>query len=169
MSPIVTTNAILLPSNANVAGAFQQVVPLATPPPGAGATYKVEGAHFEVVTACFAAFHTSAAAPARTLLFIYQDADGVVLNEIPAGSQQASLLDWQYSQLLGMTSSLGPFGLRLLGPLAPILLFPGYTFTIFVAFLDAADQLSALSLVVQRYPTGMPASERPVAATPTLV
>lgn len=167
--PILSTQSLILPDDANLGGAYQQVVPVANPAPGAFAQHINDGQSYEVIVSALCQVTTDAVAGNRELLFLYNDADGNSLAQIAAVSTQPPGSTRIYQGTLGQSFAWFDGLTRFSGPLVPIVLMQGWRFTLFCAPGGGTDQIAAVQLVIQRYPTGTPASSRPAPAAPALV
>lgn len=132
---------------------WQDVIYGAQPAPGANYTYQVAGDTWVRPVAVSATLTTSAVVANRFLQWRVLDANGVVLFSQPASGTvlASSVLDTNLGG--GLTTTPTAVNGLTAGGLADLLVPSGWQLQWRVSGADAADQLSLITLVVQRFPT----------------
>jgi hypothetical protein len=134
---------------------FPDWVDVASPAAGANQSFTVDGSNLIRVVAARAKLTTSATVANRFVTIDYIDARSVVRASsgasvaVPA-SQTNQQHDWAYNRAAGSSAS----GATTFAPLLFTFLPAGYTVRFTVANIDTTDQLSGLSLWLERWPTG---------------
>lgn len=145
------TARLLLGAPSYVVG-WQERVIVPNPPPGQSWSYTADGRYYErVITATFTLVTSAAVANRFPQLFLF-DNNGVEVTSVPvSGTIVASTTLNVKLQQLAPTYSNGVSG-GSFGFLPDILIPPGWKWSLTVFGEDAADQLSSIVLLVQRYP-----------------
>lgn len=131
---------------------WQEPVYLPNPAAGAGLTYIVDGRYYERVLAVTFTLVTSAVVANRFVQLYLLDTNGKIITSIQgAGTVVASTTVNVFLMLRAPTLSNGPSG-GSFGFLPDLLLPPGWKWQITVFGEDAADQISAVVFLVQRFP-----------------
>ena len=135
--------------------AYPDWVDVVSPAAGANASFTVDGANYVRVLAARARLTTSATVANRFASLDYVDARGVVRGSSGAGvavpaSQTNVQHEWHYNR----GSSTSGAGVQTTSQLLFTFVPPGFTVRFTVANIDATDQLSSLSLWLERWPTG---------------
>lgn len=151
--------SLALPDGARDDLAFQQIVYLASVPPGQFLQYTVTGQFYEVILLASFLFDTDATVGNRRVEISFGDANGMVLGEIPPLNTQPASTSTRYTYAIAAPGFSGPDTGFQYGPLPSIVIYPGFN----VAFaLGGAtgpnDQLSEGVVTVLRIPTGPPLS-----------
>lgn len=124
--------------------------------PAAGASWPVQRVTGEAilrVKLVTVSLVTSAAVANRLVSLDYQDADGNLLFRAPAAAVQAAALTVQYSFGWGYDAATNG-GTAQASPLPDVFLEQGWRVVLTVGLIDAADQVSAGRLVVEKLYTG---------------
>lgn len=133
---------------------YTERIIVANPAAGLSATYTVPGDKQHRVLAANARLVTSATVASRQLTVDYQDNDGNLLVSNGGATLQAASLTNDYRFSADRAVSEWTTGSPLFGPLTQIFLNEGWKVVFRVSTIQAADQLSALILVVESFPTG---------------
>jgi hypothetical protein len=126
------------------------------PAAGANASFTVDGSNYVRVIAARARLTTSVTVANRFVTLDYVDARAVVRASsgasvaVPA-SQTNQQHDWHYNRGAGSSGA----GATTVSPLLFTFLPPGFVIRFTVANIDGTDQLSSLSLYLERFPTGV--------------
>lgn len=147
------TSGILAPFS--VGRGFQDFVPVATPAAGSTASFTVPGEFSMRVLAAMATITTSAAAANRFVALDYlwggtttfaRNGAGLVVTANTTNLQ----LSWSFERTQAEWAANTP----VLAPCLAVDLPPGTVVRFSVDNIQAADQLSALSLLVEKFETG---------------
>jgi hypothetical protein len=135
--------------------AYPDWLDVTTPAAGANASVVVGGENSIRVVAARATLVTDANVASRVLTLDYLDGRGNTRCRNGAGvtvtaSDTGETYEWNNSR----GSAEWNTGTPVFAPLAPLLIPPGCTIRFTVTNIQAGDQLSALSLWVERFPTG---------------
>jgi hypothetical protein len=134
---------------------YQDFVPLTTPAAGANLSFTVEGRAWVRLLAARCSITTSATVANRFVSLDYVNGRTVTQARNAAGlvvtaSTTALVFEWSSSRSRAEWATNTP----VLVPLLPIFLAPGTVVQITVDNIQAADQISAASLTLERFDTG---------------
>lgn len=135
-------------------------VPVVGVKPAAGANYSyaIDGRWTQRVLAMRAHFVAGSNAANRALTVQYLDGDGNIFDENGAGvfvvASTTVDVQWQIDRGEGEWSSSGSDFTTIWAPLSDVFLRPGWSIKLVVKNVDAADQLSAITLLVEQFETG---------------
>lgn len=150
---MAVTTALVAPYGWGLA--FQDWIDVASPAAGANASFTVDGAWSIRVLAARARLTTSVTVANRFVSLDYVDARTVVRGSsgasvaVPA-SQTNQQHEWDYNRAAASSGTGAPTASPLLFTWLP----PGFTIRFTVLNIDTTDQLSGLSLWVEKWPTG---------------
>jgi hypothetical protein len=135
--------------------AYQDFLDVATPAAGANAPVKIGGENRVRVVAALATLTTDANAANRFLSLDFIDARGVTRIRNGAGlvvtaNTSAQAFVWERSRTVGEWAANTPVFLAL----SSLFLEPGFTVQFTVDNKQVGDTLTALTLVLERFPTG---------------
>lgn len=135
--------------------AFPDWVDVPAPAAGAETAFTVDGGYAIRLLAARSILTTDANVANRSHTVDYVDARGNVRVRNGAGlvvtaSTSAQGFEWSSSRAIAEWASNTP----IYAPLFPAILPPGFTIRFEVTNMQAGDQLSGLSLYVERFPTG---------------
>jgi hypothetical protein len=134
---------------------YQDFIPLTTPAAGANLSFTVQGNSWVRLLAARCSITTSATVANRfvSLDFTTGRANTQVRNAaglIVLASTSAQVFEWN----TGRTRAEWAANTPVLVPLLPMFLAPGSVIQITVDTIQAADQISAASLTIERFDTG---------------
>ena len=133
---------------------YTERIAVTSPAAGANATYKVPGDKQHRIVGVNARLVTSATVASRQLTIDYQDNDGNLLISNGGATLQAASLTNDYRFCVDRAVAEWTTSSPMFAPLSQIFLDEGWKVVFSVAAIQAADQLSALILVVETFPTG---------------
>ena len=148
----VSQTARLMADPPGFAIGWQEPVFLPVPVVGAQWSYTVDGRYYERVLALRFMITTSAVVASRNPVVVLADVAGRTTAVVPAGQNVPA------STLLTIDLAVGSPGLaggaagRTFGFLPDLLIPPGWSWSSAVGNGDPGDQLSGVSLLVQRFP-----------------
>jgi hypothetical protein len=145
---------------AAVARGWYDTVTPDNPAAGAEATYTVDARFFERIVAVTFRFVASAAVANRMPRVRYEAPDGRLLGAGTAGGNHTAGLTVDYALAPAMLAAGAIANGLLTGPLPDLELVPGSVVRITANNLDAADQISAVVIAVQRFSTEARSLER---------
>ena len=126
--------------------------------PGAGQPYAhvVPGQYRERLMAVKFTFATSAVVANRVAALQLSDASGneLVYQVCSGAIVAASVLT--VTLAVGLTTSPGISAGNSVGGICDLIVEPGWTWSIVASAMDAGDQISAVTMIVQRFPTSDP-------------
>lgn len=147
-----TTVSVLQPYS--VGRGFPQVKGVASPAAGAGFTYALTGSAVENLQAVAFRLVTSAVVANRVPVLDVLDGDGAVIASTMAGAAITASLTTTVSFWQGAGAFSGLTGARLVAPLPDLTLVAGLSVAVSVAAIDAGDQISAVRVFTEVFPTG---------------
>lgn len=153
MSSQPYTSGILAPFSTG--RGFSDFIPIATPAAGANASFTVPGEYSMRVLAAMATITTSATVANRffSLDYLWAGVTTFVRNstgQVITASTTNLQWSWSFERTIGEWAANTP----VLAPVLAIDLPPGTVVRFTVDNIQAADQLSALSLFVEKFETG---------------
>jgi hypothetical protein len=140
---------------------YQDFIPLTTPAAGANLSFTVESRALIRILAARCSITTSATVANRFVSLDYLNARGVTQVRNAAGlvltaSTTAQVFEWNSARSRSEWAANTP----VLVPVLPMFLAPGEIIQITLDSIQAADQISAASLTVERFDTGSVGYER---------
>lgn len=153
MSRGVTTKGLVSPFGYGLA--FPLWFALADPAAGALATYTVPGDYAVRLVAAHSELTTDANVANRVPTIDYLDAKGAVYLRNGAGlvvtaSTTAQAFEWSSTRTVAEWAANTP----VFAPIQPVILYPGWQIRFQVTNIQATDQLAAVRLMVECFPTG---------------
>ena len=131
---------------------WQERIILPAPAAGQQWTYKVDGRYTERLVAVWFALTTSAVVASRFPVVVLRDNNGTVITEVPAGNAVAAA-STVTAYLVNGAPGTAQGGVGNTYGFLPDLLIPGdWAWGSGVGAMDPADQLSAVTLLVHRFP-----------------
>jgi hypothetical protein len=127
---------------------------VASPSAGANLTRTTSQGYWERYVAVFFTLVTSAAVANRQVALEWQDGDGNVLTDTACGSVQTATNTWRYGFGIGLLGFNNANAARQNAPLPWLFLQPSWKLVSNVGAFDAADQISVVRGVVERFPVG---------------
>lgn len=123
----------------------------ASPAAGANFSQAIDGAHLTRLVGLYCTLTTSSDVADRYVSVQYRDAAGntYAVSGAPVATTASSTQAFYFSAFLGTAD--WPVGATVLAPLAPILLVPTHTFRIVVTNIQAADALTTIRYVQERF------------------
>lgn len=147
---------------------WQEVVTLSNPAAGSGRNFLIDSRAYRRILTVKATFTADANVASRFPSVQFKDGNGTVFAEMAASlavaATEAFTLTWA---ILGDHVS-GSGSANSLNSLPSLLLPPGYTVTVTASSLQAGDQFSNISMLVEHHPSGnygIPTGARPYEMT----
>ncbi len=134
--------------------AFTENVPVPNPAAGAGFTYRNASPYWQLVDSLSFKIVSSSQAANRAVTLTVADGNWVPLATIPSAAALTASKTGFYTYLAGYSATTGGTDGPFLNVFPSIFLQQDYSFTVAVAAVDTADQLSEIRLQVQQYVTG---------------
>lgn len=138
---------------ASVGPSFQSIIPGSPPAAGANFTLALDSRWVWRVTGCVFTLTTSAVAANRYVTLEYAENDGVSNTVNAAGVVVLAGSTQRFAGSMFRGVAEWNTGSDVLFPLFPKYLYGGSTVSILVASIQAADTLTAIRFVVDRFPT----------------
>jgi hypothetical protein len=129
-------------------------VPVTVPNPAAGAAWfrKTDGNYFERLIAVAFTLTTSAVVANRVTALQLLDNNGRVLLVVPCGGAQVASTGLVVSLVRDAPAFAGAIAGNSIGFLPDILTAPDYRWQVVTSGIDAGDQFSAITLLVEQFP-----------------
>jgi hypothetical protein len=123
----------------------------ATPAAGAMFSQSVDGRYLKRLVSVFVRLVTSADVASRGVAIEYLDSAGarIGLSGAPVAQTASTTTDYVFS--VAQPEAVWPVDSSVLSPLSPMLLLPTWSFRIYVANMQAADALSRIRYVRERF------------------
>lgn len=152
---LVAGTDLPLPYYAEPSLANQNLTSVGSVALGTAYDYAVGKGMIEVPMLIFATFTTSATVSNRAVFVTIFDSSNAAVIRVTAGATQPQSTINTYSFISGLPSALGPIGRTQQAGFAPVVMMPGWSFSMNVNNLDAGDQFSSIGVTVIRIPTGV--------------
>lgn len=133
---------------------YEEIVKGTTPAAGANFIYKIEGQYSSRLLSIVFTFVADANAANRAITVDYCNPDAVVWASNGYGAVITASTTQIHSGLIDRGVSEWAAGTTVFFPLTDLFIDPGNSIRINVGSKQATDQLSAISMVLERFPTG---------------
>ena len=134
--------------------AFSEVVPRANPAVTAGFTYTVASSYWERLAAVSFVLTSDGNAANRSVLLTVKDGSGVALDAVPPAAVQVASKVYTYVYARNATPVNDTLGLVNVQRVPRIFLQPAFSLVVTLTAAQAADQISAIRLYLERFDTG---------------
>lgn len=138
----------------SVGRVIPEIVKPATPGAGLGFTYTVGGKYWERIVSVDFKLVADANAANRIVTLAYQDQDAREFNRTASPFVQVATITTQYAFAIGMMQFGAASAASIGGPLPSLFLRPGHKLVASIAAVQATDQVSLITLYIERFPTG---------------
>lgn len=167
--PVVPTQSVILPSDADVEAVYQQSTLLPNPLAASAVVYTATGTYYESFVSLFFTFTTDATVGNRIATLRIADPNGATVLRIPAPAAQPASQVFSYTFALSVTTlAPGDTSTQTI-EVPPIALLPGWTARgTFFGTGGIGDQVSTAFIVTQRYISGFKPEVVTTTATPLL-
>lgn len=138
----------------SVGRVIPEIVAVANPAVGVGFTYKTSGKYWERIVSVDFKLVADANAANRIVTLAYQDQDSREFARVASPFVQVATITTQYAFAIGLQQFGAASAASIGGPLPSLFLRPGHKLVGSVAAIQATDQLSLITLYIERFPTG---------------
>ena len=134
--------------------AFTQRLAVPSPAAGAGFTIPADSRYWRIFDLIAFQRVTGSNAANRPVTRKYLDGDGVAIATLPSASVQTASLTWQYTWSTEFSNFNTVVGLAVTSPLPYTLLPPGFSASVTVGAVDAADAITNIRVMSEQFVTG---------------
>jgi hypothetical protein len=138
----------------SVGRVIPEIVLRPTPAVASGFTYTVGGKYWERIVSVDFKLVTDGNAANRIVTLAYQDQDAREFARTASPFAQAAGITTQYGFGIGMMQFGAASAASIGGPLPSLFLRPGHKLVVSIAAVQAGDQVSLVTLYIERFPTG---------------